>query len=143
MKIHKASLKDLPGILRLLETCKLPVQGVAENLKNFIVLKEGGRILGCVGLEIYDSVCLLRSLAVSEDVKRKGYGFLLVDKILHSVKKKNIKKIYLLTTDAVNYFKRFDFRIINRHEAYPKIQRTLQFTSLCCQAATCLVKTIK
>lgn len=142
MKINRATLKDLPDILHLLKECELPVQGVIDHLRNFLVLKVEGKMIGCVGLEIYKNFCLLRSLAVIGIEQGKGYGHILVDEILRLIKKKNINKVYLLTTDGVDYFKRFNFRAINRNKVDSEIQKTLAFNSQCCSSAICMSSTI-
>lgn len=143
MKIKRAALKDLPDLFNLLKECELPVDGVVDHLEHFLVLKANGKICGCIGLEIYEHSCLLRSLAVSHSEQGKGYGRMLVGEILRLIEKKKIKKVYLLTTDAEDYFKRFDFQVIDRKKADSEIQKTLQFTSVCCQSAVCMVKTME
>jgi len=142
MKINRATLKNLPDIFNLLIEFDLPVQGVIDHFRNFFVLRVKGKICGSVGLEIHQNSCILRSLAVTGTEQGKGYGRNLVEEVFRLIKRKNMKRIYLLTTDAVDYFKRFDFKIINRDEVDSEIQKSLQFTSLCCQSAACMIKII-
>ena len=129
MNINRANSKDLPDILDLLKKCDLPVKGLAEYLGNFLVVKADGKILGCVGLEIYQDTGLLRSLAVNEEERGKGHGRLLVLEILNLAKKKKLKKVYLLTIDAADYFRRFDFRVISRDKVDSEIPKTLALSS--------------
>ena len=142
MNIKKAASKDLPDILNLLRTCDLPVEGVAEHPGNFVVVKAGGKILGCAGLETYKKTGLLRSLAVVKEERGRGHGRLLVLEILKLAKKKNLEKTYLLTIDGADYFKRFHFRVISRKKVDPEIQKTPEFNSQCCSSAVCMVGTI-
>lgn len=143
MNIIKATKKDLPDIFLLLKEVNLPTDGVTEHFKNFLVLKIDRKLIGCVGLEITKTSCLIRSLAVTTVEQGKGYGQLLVKAVLHLITNKGIRKAYLLTTDGEDYFKKFGFRVIDRKEAEPDIQKTPQFTYICCQSAVCMVKTIE
>ncbi|MFQ5584750.1 MAG: GNAT family N-acetyltransferase, partial [Calditrichia bacterium] len=52
----------------------MPEEGVRENLQNFFVLMNNGKLIGTVGLEIYGDKALLRSLAVASNYQGKGYG---------------------------------------------------------------------
>ena len=57
----KATHADLEEISDLLATNSLPLDGVADSLERFIVAREDGRIVGCIGLEVYGGSALLRS----------------------------------------------------------------------------------
>jgi hypothetical protein len=62
--IRIAKRSELDKVLKLLESLDLPGDGVEEHLDEFLVAEEAGRVIGAVGLEVYGSVGLLRSLAV-------------------------------------------------------------------------------
>src|SRR5262245_66105437 len=55
---------DLRAILDLVGAVHLPPEGIEETITYFWVAREGERIVGTVGLEVYDDLALLRSLAV-------------------------------------------------------------------------------
>jgi amino-acid N-acetyltransferase len=143
MTIQKANRKDLPGILKLLNLFKLPVQDVVDNLGNFYVLKENDRMVACVGLEKFETTCLLRSLAIVEDKQGLGLGKFLVEEILKEIKKGGIKTVYLMTTDAADYFEKFNFRVVCRKHVHEDIRNTLEFTTLCPESVLCMCKTLK
>ena len=142
MTVNRATSKDLPDILHLLRECELPVQGVDEHQGNLMVVNEEGKILGCIGLEKYQNTGLLRSLAVMEGERGRGHGRLLVLEILNLARKKNLKKVYLLTIDGTEYFRRFHFQVIDRNQVDSEIKRTLEFNSQCCCSAICMFRTI-
>jgi len=142
MKIEKAKLSDLAGILDLLRKNELPLEGVAENLKNFLVLKEREEMIGCAGLEIYGSAGLLRSVAVRGKNRGQGFGISLTQRMLEFARKKKIKKVYLLTTTAAAFFKKFGFESIEREKVDPAIRQTAEFTHLCPSSAVVMFKNI-
>jgi len=59
----------LPGevraILDLVAAVHLLLAGIAEAIEYFWVARAGEQIVGTVGLEVYDDLALLRSLAVT------------------------------------------------------------------------------
>jgi N-acetylglutamate synthase-like GNAT family acetyltransferase len=142
MNPNRATPRDLPEILSLLRKYNLSVQGVSEHLKNFLVLKAEGKMLGCIGLEIYRRNGLLRSLAVIAEEQGRGHGRLLVHEVLNLAKKKNLRNVYLRTIDGKDYFRRFNFQVIERDKVDSEIQKSLAFNSQCCYSAICMFKTI-
>jgi len=62
----------LKALLDLLARSKLPREGVADHIGSVIVAREGTLIIGCVGVEIYGTAGLLRSVAV--DIAHRGLG---------------------------------------------------------------------
>src|SRR5262252_569425 len=73
---------DLPAILDLVGAVHIPPEGIAETLEYFWVAREGERIVGTVGLEVYDDLALLRSLAVTPAHQRTGLGRALTETAL-------------------------------------------------------------
>lgn len=142
MKIRHAVLKDLPGIYTLLKECQLPTDDVIAHLKNFLVFEHNRKLFGCVGLNLYKKCCLLRSLAVTSVERSKGYGFKLVNEALHLASRKSSKTVYLLTIDRADFFRRIGFERIKRDKVDIDIQKSHQFTSVCCQSAVCMAKSI-
>ena len=142
MKFKKASLLDLTAILQLLNENQLPVQDVHDHIYNFFVIKEGHVVVGCIGLEKYQRVALLRSLVVRKEKRSLGLGKMLTEKLLDFARNKKIKRVYLLTTTAAPFFKKFGFRQIDREEADPVIQQTSEFVELCPCSAVLMVKNL-
>ena len=87
-KIEKASSADLDQVLCLLRENGLPTAGVNELLPNLLIIREGRRIIGCAGLEVYGRTGLLRSVAVSQDRRNKGNGTLLTKAVLELAREK-------------------------------------------------------
>ncbi|HET9709181.1 MAG TPA: GNAT family N-acetyltransferase, partial [Gemmatimonadales bacterium] len=72
--IEPAQPDDLPGILDLLASHRLPRAEVERHLATALVAREGGRVAGCAVVETYQSAGLLRSLAVSQSQRGLGLG---------------------------------------------------------------------
>lgn len=103
--IAKAAPADLPEILALLSAANLPHEGVSEHLDNFLVARaDANRIVGCIGLERYDELGLLRSAAVLPSYRGQGIGGRLTQTLLDLAAQEGIGEMVLLTTTAKEYF---------------------------------------
>jgi N-acetylglutamate synthase-like GNAT family acetyltransferase len=140
MIVTKAKTSDLPGIFSLLRDNGLPFEGVAEDLRNFLVVKDGREIIGCAGLEIHGRTGLLRSVAVQKERQGQGLGMTLISRIFNLARNKNIKKIYLLTIDASQFFFRLGFERIERKKVDPVIQQAEMFNCCCPGSSIVMVK---
>lgn len=138
--VTKAKISDLPGIFGLLRDNGLPFEGVAEDLRNFIVIRDGREIIGCAGLEIHGRMGLLRSVAVKKERQGQGLGMTLISRIFNLARNKDIKRIYLLTTDSSQFFSQFGFERIERNEVDPVIQKAEMFTCWCPGSSLVMVK---
>ena len=69
---RRASAADDPALRALLQSAGLPFEDVAAERQDFIVAVMQGRVVGCVALETFQSVALLRSLAVVESLRGGG-----------------------------------------------------------------------
>lgn len=114
--ITKASPAVLDNVFSLLRVVDLPHEGVKEHFENFFVAVDGtGKIIGCIGLECYAKIGLLRSLAVRPDYQRHKLGTRLTLALLDTAAKDGITEVVLLTTTAKDFFaKTFRFREAKR-----------------------------
>ncbi|HKE03763.1 MAG TPA: GNAT family N-acetyltransferase [Blastocatellia bacterium] len=104
--ISRAGAQDLDAVLSLLAEVNLPPEGVAEHFGRFLVARESGKIIGCVGEERYGNISLLRSLAVSPGAQRGGVGRALTEQLLDEAGSLGVREIVLLTTTAADFFAR-------------------------------------
>lgn len=98
--IRPAELNDLDQVQNLLTKVDLPLNGVKDQFSNFFILENENSIIGSIGLEIYSSYALLRSLAVDPDFQNLKLGSKLLLKIETYANSKKINHIYLLTETA-------------------------------------------
>ncbi len=138
--IEAAERDELPRILELLEEADLPVVGV-DHTESFLVAceqAEHGRLVGCIGLEVYGDVGLLRSLVVRPDTRGGGLGKLLVVRLLETARARGVSAMYLLTTTADEYFPRFGFEPIPREQADSRLRASEEFRGACPDSAVCM-----
>jgi amino-acid N-acetyltransferase len=135
--IRRAKNADLEAVSALLETAKLPLDGVAESFENFVVA-EGNwiDIVGAAGLEVYGRFSLLRSVVVAPGWQGYGVGRALTGEILSRARARNIDEVFLLTTTAENFFPSFGFQRIERADLPPELEQSAELTGACPASAT-------
>lgn len=146
-RVEEASVKDLPGIVVLLQDTGLPPDGIESHVDDFLIIRSpqavaGPEVLiGCVGLEVYENYALLRSLAVHPDFQRKGIGKRLVGQITDTAKDRGVNQLYLLTDTAEKFFRSIGFDLIERQDVPSIVRQSIEFTTLC-PSATSMTKRI-
>ena len=138
-ELRPARPTEFDAIVGLLSAAELPVEDLnVTMLDGFIVATEGDVCVGVVGLEIYESNALLRSLAVEQQHRSRGLGTRLVDAIETEVQTRGVTALYLLTTTATMFFERVGYTAHDRATVPPSIAATTEFSSLCPDTADCL-----
>jgi N-acetylglutamate synthase-like GNAT family acetyltransferase len=123
---------DVKDALDLLRRSGLADTDVAERWGHyFVVHEDDGRVVGVAGLEVHGDDGLLRSVAVNTDYRRQGLGASLVEAALSRAARLELRSVYLLTTDARNYFSRLGFTECPREQAPPAIRESWEFTTGC------------
>lgn len=97
-------------------------------------------LCGVVGLEVYGSCALLRSLAVAPGHRNDGIGGKLLAHAEDEAEKRGAREIYLLTTTAEPYFSRRGYTRVERASAPTAIAATRQFSDLCPSSSSFMVK---
>jgi amino-acid N-acetyltransferase len=138
MVVRTAKKDELQQVQRLLELAELPLDGVREHLEDFVVAEDAGKLVGTVGLEVYDAVGLLRSLAVDPSDQNTGLGARLVEAVLKKARERNLEAVYLLTTTAERYFPRFGFEPIAREAMDPRLGASKELQGVCPKTARCM-----
>ena len=136
--IRPCRAEDMASVLELLARAELPRAGVGDETQNFWVAHVEGRTVGTVGLEIYDGVGLLRSLAVESDFQTKGVGRRLVDRALQAARDRAVTEVCLLTTTADGYFQRFGFEKVSRRDLDPRLGASEELKGACPESAICM-----
>jgi amino-acid N-acetyltransferase len=96
VELRAAHPGDLPGVLALLGRAQLPTAGVADTFSTFIVAESGSKLVGAVGLELYNGSALLRSAAVEESWRGSGVGRVLVERALDLARQRGIEDVQIL-----------------------------------------------
>src|SRR5262249_7178648 len=130
---------DYDEIVGILKGVGLPTDGVKEHLAHFLVLRDQGTIIGCVGLEIYDEVAVLRSLAVISSQLSEGLGLRLADRAVDQARQLGGRRLYLLTEAATDFFAQHcGFVLIDRARVEAPANQSGQFSLGACTSATCM-----
>ena len=118
----------------------LPVDDVESHLGSAVVARHNGAVVGCAALELYSEGALLRSVAVSPELKGQGLGRRLTDEMIGLARALGTPALYLLTTTAQTYFPAFGFEEIDRAAAPPSVRVSVEFTGACPSAAIVMRK---
>lgn len=138
MRIVPVEKEDLAMVKELLTEVKLPLEGVEENLINFLKLMIDGKLAAVAGLEIYGQAGLLRSVAVAPEYRKSGLGQGITRAMINRARELGLRELYLLTQTAADYFPRFGFKRIDRSEVDPAVQQSVEFKSACPVSAICM-----
>jgi arsenite methyltransferase len=134
---RSAEAGDRAAVERLLKALGLPIAGVPDDLRNFVVATHGGDVIGVTGLELADSsAVLLRSVGVDPAHRKNGVARRLVALAIEDARSMNIRSVYLLTPSAATYFARWGFVVSDRSEIPAALAATSEFQGACSESTT-------
>ena len=141
MELRDAERSDFATVRKLLETCDLYSEDLTGSAGHrFVLAWKVNTLIGTVGLEIFEEVALLRSLAVEPNYRQRGIASELVRKIESVAVKNNVRTLYLLTLTAENFFAKLGYGRTDRELAPAALQGTTEFRSVCPASAVCMTK---
>ncbi len=128
--IRKAKLRDVPVMLKMINAYAdsrllLPrtLADLSENIAEFTVAEEGGKVLGCGALKLYDDdIAEIRSLCVQPGRKNSGLGSALTAQILDDAEHRGLKTVFALTV-VPEFFLKCGFHEAPREKFPMKIWR--------------------
>jgi amino-acid N-acetyltransferase len=126
MNIRSATLNDIPGILALVndharrgQLLPRTAVSIGETLANWLVGEQDGAIVACVSLLYYTpTLAEVRSLAVHDKAKGKGWGSAIVHSLIAEAERRHVPTLFALTR-AVRFFERAGFAV-TRKEHFPE-----------------------
>lgn len=129
------------GAIRLLESAGLPTSDLTDkHMSAFFYVGSAAAPGAMVGVEIYGSDALLRSLVVSPALRKRGLGQLLVEKAEQHAREHGVSTVYLLTTTAEQFFLARGYSSAARETAPTSIRSTTEFAGLCPASSAFLSK---
>jgi thioredoxin type arsenate reductase len=141
--IGPPSPSELPAIEALVEVSQLPTAVVADHFPSgYVVARRGDEVVGVAALEPHGKVALLRTVAIKHDERGKGAGLALVADRLTTAWRSGVDRVFLLTTTAPEFFRRFGFAEIDRASAPASLQTSSEFAAICPQSAACMAVSI-
>jgi len=139
-QIEPAAARDLESLCALLAAVDLPVEGLSDHLSTALVARDGDDVVGCVALEVYGDMALLRSLAVVPSRQGTGLGRLLTQATLSLGRRAGVTTFCLLTTTAPEFFVRhFGFRPVARDAVPTAVRQSIEFVSACPATAQAMI----
>jgi arsenite methyltransferase len=136
--VEEARVDDAQAIEGILAAVGLPAVDVREHIATFLVARVGGRIVGCVGLELSGETALIRSLAVLPEQRGRGLGVRLAREILEKTRRLGAGEAVLLTTTVQAMAARMGFHEVPRESVPLAVRQSWEFRADCCGAATCM-----
>jgi len=126
--IRKARIEDIKQIQEIInafarQDLMLPrsLNELYENLRDFWVVVEAKKVLGCAALHIsWDNLAEIKSVAVAKNKQKKGFGKDLISACLNEAKEMGAKKIFVLTYKP-EFFKKFGFKRVKNSQLPHKI----------------------
>jgi N-acetylglutamate synthase-like GNAT family acetyltransferase len=116
--------KELDSLKEFLHSNNLPAEDVSLNKGLFLVYYNTHDVLvGSGGLEFYNNLALLRSLAVSPELRGQQVGKEIVSQLLEAAKQRGISEVYLLTQTASFFFQKMGFKPVARENVPDAIQK--------------------
>ncbi len=140
-RIRTAKASDRPFILAVLQRMELPHGDLMPSMvSRFSVCIEDGDVVGVIGLEAYDGVGLIRSLAVVPTSQGVDVGAELLATAEAQAQALGLRRVYALTTTAQAYFERRDYRVVRRSHLPTALRASTQVRTVCPKSAVCLAK---
>jgi amino-acid N-acetyltransferase len=137
--VNRISLDE--RVAALLASSDLPIEdlGDAPHVALFGIERHG-ELLAMVGLELYGSRALLRSLVVASGARGRRLGELLLAHAEVQAARAGVTELFLLTTTAERYFAQHGYAAARRAAAPAAIALTRQFSELCPASSAFMVK---
>jgi amino-acid N-acetyltransferase len=130
MRTRDAILPDAQRIHELIsihfETCTLlprSLPEICENVRDFVVAEDVGRIVGCGALHLYGPhLAEIRSITVEPSYRKQGAGALLVKALLRQAEKHHVNSVCLFTR-IPEFFSRMGFSAVAREDIPDKLYK--------------------
>ena len=95
------------------------------------MLRNEQGLVGTVALEVFGDDAVLRALATSADARGSGYGWMLADMAVSQARWRGVRRIYLLTESASDFFAaKFGFRVVDRSTLSKAVAASETFTAV-------------
>lgn len=130
MRTREAILPDAGRIHELISThfatgTLLPrsFAEICENIRDFVVVEDGRRIIGCGALHLYGlHLAEIRSIMVHSSHQGKGAGILLAKALLEEAERHRVSCVCLFTR-IPEFFAPLGFSVVNRDAIPDKLYK--------------------
>ena len=124
---------QLEQIKILLRQSSLPYEDLEKAAWfRLLGISQNSALIAAAGLERCEDALLLRSVITHPDYRNQGFGGQLIEALHKAAKECGYEEVWLLTTDAGNYFaNQHGYETTDRSVAPVSIQNSAQFSALC------------
>ncbi|MCK4274030.1 MAG: N-acetyltransferase [Dehalococcoidales bacterium] len=127
-QVEKAKIPDIPQIHKLIndhaskgEMLARPLSELYEDIRDFVVIKEGEVVLACAALHVsWSDLAEVRSMVVVEDSQKEGLGAKLLAACIKEAAELGIETVFCFTYQP-EFFKRYKFVDIDKMELPRKV----------------------
>ncbi|MBK8870281.1 MAG: N-acetyltransferase [Elusimicrobia bacterium] len=145
-KIRRARIGDVRPMHKMLglfserrELLPRAISELYENIQQFHVADDGGRLVGCCSLAVqWDNLAEVKALAVDPDRQGQGIGRRLVDACLDDARALGITRVFALTMKD-GFFSKIGFRRVEKnhlpHKVWTECVRCPYFPETCVEIA--------
>lgn len=104
-KVEKAKISDVPGMHKLINTfasrgemLARPLSEIYENIRDYVVIRKGKRIIGCAAVHVmWSDLAEIKSVAVDAELQKHGVGNELVAACITEARELGIATVFCLT----------------------------------------------
>ena len=119
--IRPAAMRDINQIINIIEPLEKEGilisrinKNISKDINSFYVVEHDHNIIGTVALYQYEEMIELACFAIHDNYQNLGYGKKLLRFCEQTAKNKNIKKIFILTTQSEHWFIENNFSLTDR-----------------------------
>ncbi len=99
------------------------LESVCDSLRDFFVADDGGRVIGCVAVDVFwTDLAEVKSLAVDPAKQGRGAGVKLLAAAVEDARRLGLKRLFALTYET-EFFSRIGFRKVQRGTLPEKVWR--------------------
>jgi amino-acid N-acetyltransferase len=145
VSLERAEGASLDRVEALLTANGLPHGDIRTAPAEFFIARSNSDpgVVGVGGVEQYGADGLLRSIAVAEPYRGKGYGTALCAELERYARGSGVERLYLLTTTAAAFFRQRGYETVPRSDAPASVRSTTEFAELCPASATCMRRDLR
>jgi arsenate reductase len=137
--IAPAVATDEGEVRALAAACELPLDGLTDQFPGgHAVARRDGALVGVAGLEVHGDDGLLRTIAVAPGERGTGLGVALTADRIEAARAGGLRALYLLTTTAADFYRRFGFEPFPRADVPPAIAAAPEVATICPSSAASL-----
>jgi amino-acid N-acetyltransferase len=127
-KVEKAKIADVPQMHKLInnfadkgQMLARPLSELYESIRDFFVIRDGNDVIACAALAVaWSDLAEIRSVAVAEELQKKGIGARLVAACLKEAEVLGLETVFCFTYRP-EFFRKQGFKDIDKMELPRKV----------------------